>query len=435
VSSQNGYLVQQDTADGWVWKRVRDAIPRLAELEDKAVRVEPGASDLLRDLFCLFFKARPRLREAKTEPQARRHSLLMSVLESQDYRRLRLGTRLRELESAVAAADVFARLLEDWPKPKECSSGADQVSARVRELLRRATEKVGEVQSFVEAWGADPGEAARLSLEESLALAERVQMSPELQRIAELAGRIKRLALTCHAQRVRHGVDEIVSIETGASLERVLPQELVSLRHSVLRRDFLRRFSEGALLQYELSGRETLGRGPLIVCLDSSQSMAGDREAWAKAVALGLLSITRRERRDFAVVHFGSRKECRVFYFERSGARPQDVLEAFTFSFRGGTDFERPLSEALALIESGLPRADIIFVTDGVCSVSREFLHGFIGARERLSFRVFSILIDPTGTLSPSTLESFSNEVMRLRDLAQDDHVLSSVFTSTTDRA
>jgi uncharacterized protein with von Willebrand factor type A (vWA) domain len=438
VSSQNGYLVQQDATDGWVWKRVRDAIPRLAELEDKAERREPGASDLLRDLFCLFFKARPQLREAKTESQARRHTLLASVLESQDYRRLRLGTRLRELESAVAAADVFARLLEDWPKPRDAPSPAptDQVSARVRELLRRATEKLGEVQAFVEAWGSDPGEIARLSLEESFALAERVERSPGLQRIAELAGRVKRLALTCHAQRVRHGTDEIVSIETGSSLERVLPQELVSLRHPVLRRDFLRRFSEGALLQYELSGRETLGRGPLIVCLDSSQSMAGDREAWAKAVALGLLEIARRERRDFGLVHFGSKRECEVFRFERGAAPPRDVLDAFAFSFRGGTDFERPLSEALALIEGGgLSRADVIFVTDGACSVSQEFLHEFKRTRERLGFRVFSVLIDPTERLSASTLASFSDEVVRLRDLAQDEPVLSSVFTSTTDRA
>jgi uncharacterized protein with von Willebrand factor type A (vWA) domain len=444
VSSQNGYLVQHDTADAWVWKRVRDAIPRLAVLETKAESVEPGAGDLLRDLFSLFFKARPQLWEAKTEPQARRRALLESVRESQDYRRLRLGTRLRELASAVAAADVFARLLEDWPKPQVppastplgALASPDQVSARVREILRRAREKVSEVQAFVEAWGSDPGEIARLSLEESLALAERVERSPELQRIAALAGRVKRLALTCHSQRVRHGTDEIVSIETGAALARVLPQELVSLRHPVLRRDFLRRFSEGALLQYELSGRETLGRGPLVVCLDSSQSMAGDREAWAKAIALGLLAIARRERRDFALVHFGSNNECRVFRFERGVAQPQSVLEALAFSFRGGTDFERPLSEALALVETGgLSRADVIFVTDGACSISTEFLDRFRRARERLGFRVFSVLIDPTERLSAATLASFSDEVVRLRDLAQDDDVLSSMFTSTTDRA
>ena len=44
----------------------------------------------------------------------------------------------------------------------------------------------------------------------------------------------------------------------------------------------------------------------MIVCLDGSSSMAGDKEIWSKAVALTLLEIARRQRRLFRFICFSS---------------------------------------------------------------------------------------------------------------------------------
>ena len=93
---------------------------------------------------------------------------------------------------------------------------------------------------------------------------------------------------------------------SGRKLSRLLPHELVSLQHPLLRRDFIRRFVDNELLQYDLRGVEAQGKGPLIVCLDGSSSMLGDKEVWAKALTLTLLEIARRERRRFRAICFSS---------------------------------------------------------------------------------------------------------------------------------
>ena len=61
---------------------------------------------------------------------------------------------------------------------------------------------------------------------------------------------------------------------------------MLSLHHPVLRKDFYRRFLDQELIQYSLRGVEEKGKGPMIVCLDGSSSMAGDKEIWSKAVTL-----------------------------------------------------------------------------------------------------------------------------------------------------
>jgi hypothetical protein len=81
----------------------------------------------------------------------------------------------------------------------------------------------------------------------------------------------------------------------------LLPHELLALRHPVLRRDFARRFLDAELLQYTLRAVEEKGRGPMIVCIDGSSSMAGDKEIWSKAVSLTLLDIAQRVNAEQAV--------------------------------------------------------------------------------------------------------------------------------------
>lgn len=437
----NGYLIEQDLSDAWLWTEALGAIPKLGELRTKGEGTRPGAGSLLRDLFLAFFKAKPVLRGPKTPSQQVRHRILASILECSDFRRLRGTTRLRALPAAVAAAELFEKLLASWPdndRPSQAGAASDaagdRLDALVRQLLRAAAAKAEEVVSCVELWGTAPGQVAHQGLAEAAALAERVQRSDLLRRLALLAGRVKQVALARHRTRVRHGTDEIVSIESGRDLSRVLPQELVALRHPVLRREFFRRFAEGALLQYQLEGRECLGRGPVIVCLDSSGSMRGDREAWAKAVALALLHVAAAERRDFALIHFGSSSELRVFRFQRGHAAPDQVVEALGFAFHGGTDFEAPLREATGLVqESRFNAADVVFLTDGACELSPAALDQLLAVKAKRQVRIFSVLIDLAGTggggpSSARTLVKFSDEVVRLTDLSADAAVLDRLF-------
>jgi uncharacterized protein with von Willebrand factor type A (vWA) domain len=163
---------------------------------------------------------------------------------------------------------------------------------------------------------------------------------------------------------VKHGADEITDIEQGADLGRALPAELAKLSHPLRRLDFIRSLLERQLLQYQLSGTDTLGRGPLVLLLDKSGSMDGQKDIWATALALALLEHAHVERRPFALIDFNG---C-VTYETTVGPGGELPHEALFVSCGGGTSiaaaFERGL-EIIAQHPGALRRSDIVLITDG----------------------------------------------------------------------
>jgi uncharacterized protein with von Willebrand factor type A (vWA) domain len=89
---------------------------------------------------------------------------------------------------------------------------------------------------------------------------------------------MRQLALAVRRSHFERASEETFDVELGRTLDRLLPPELLALRHPTLRRDLLRRHAEGQLLCYRLRGADERGRGPMIVCLDGSSSMAGEKQ-------------------------------------------------------------------------------------------------------------------------------------------------------------
>jgi len=250
------------------------------------------------------------------------------------------------------------------PSLRPLIAGCARASSAVEEL-REATLGLEQVQLGS---GRHPGsgtvDPARVERPTVRPLAARLRGDPRLRRIAELAGRMKRITAAKRRQRVKHGADEMSDVEQGGDLGRVLPSELARLGHPFLRLDFLRALLERQLLQYELSGTETLGKGPLVVLLDKSGSMGGPRDIWATALALALLEEARRDQRVYALLGFDARVK-----FEAT-VRPGELLpEAGLFvECAGGTDIGLALERGLEIIRThpgALRKADVILVTDG----------------------------------------------------------------------
>lgn len=195
-------------------------------------------------------------------------------------------------------------------------------------------------------------------------LARRLKDDGRLRQIALLAGRFRRILARKKREKVRHGADDLADVETGSDLGRLLPVELAKLMHPKARLAMLRDLTEGTAMQYRLTGRETKGKGPLVVCLDKSGSMQGSSDIWATAVALALLDIAHRERRPFGVLCFDSHVRYEVLV--KSGeALPADML---TVACSGGTDIHLVLGRALQVIAENpgaLRKADVVLITDG----------------------------------------------------------------------
>jgi uncharacterized protein with von Willebrand factor type A (vWA) domain len=286
------------------------------------------------------------------------------------------------------------------------------------ERLPRAIDRAEEE---LEAWGTGVGAPGRLSPAERLELGERLAQNPNLQKLARLVGTMRHFALAERRRRFERAVSEIHSLGATGELGRLLPSELVHLRDPLRRLDFLRRRTEGTLLAYDLRAEERKGRGPIVVCLDGSSSMAGDKELWSKAVALTLLEIARREGRAFRAISFSSREApLRSFDCLPRARRGKRTLGRLSVAFPevvalceyfpgGGTDFERPLEAALvALGEAPFAGGDVVLITDGECAVSPAFREHFLAEKRRLEARLFAVEVD-VGSHSSTSLRELAD--------------------------
>lgn len=312
-----------------------------------------------------------------------------------------------------------AQLREDLKQLEAQATNRMQAEAiKVAQQLEDATEEA-------ETWGNTIGTGQKSPPGQKLELGRRLAGNEKLKKLARMVGRMK-----FHAQALRKKVferssEELLEIEQGDALHRLLPHEMLSLHHPLLRKDFQRRFLDQELIQYSLRGVEEKGKGPMIVCLDGSSSMSGDKEIWSKAVTLTMLEIARRQRRLFRSICFSSAETPLQILdmnprdrYEVSTKTVMDLAEYFP---GGGTDFQKPLDAALeCLRQSRFKKGDIIFITDGECQVDQQWAEKFRAEKDRLGFSLFSILID-MGPASLGTLKEFSDRISTITQLTGDE--------------
>jgi uncharacterized protein with von Willebrand factor type A (vWA) domain len=359
-------------------------------------------------------------------------------LERQEDELRRRGEEIEALDQETAEAAAKARAaLANAAQVAEARlrQKAQNVAQRLREMPARAkaalpmaaagvTRQLADAKQESASWGTGLGAGGRTSPGQQIELGKRLATNPKLKKLAALVGRMREQAAALRKQPFERTSEEVFDVRLGRELERLLPPELVMLRHPLLRRDFARRLVEGRLLSYALRGADERGRGPMIVCLDGSSSMAGDKEIWSKAVALTLLEIARRQRRLFRFVCFSS-ADMPLFTRdlnprERWQVRMDQALDVAEYFPGGGTDFETPLAAAVdCLGVARYRRGDVVLITDGECEVTPEWREKFLADKARLGFSLFSVLID-VGPSQSTTLQALSDRVTAVSKLTDE---------------
>ncbi|WP_245527789.1 hypothetical protein [Methanocaldococcus fervens] len=143
-----------------------------------------------------------------------------------------------------------------------------------------------------------------------------------------------------------------------------------------------------------------------MVCLDLSGSMRGNKEIWAKAIALCLMEISlKRNKRYIAVLFDDGVRDIKIYEKKMSF---EEVLDFASVFYGGGTNFEKPLREALKF------NGDIVFITDGECEISLEFLEKINEEKIKKKIKIYSICINTKPTVS---LKKISDKVMTIYEL------------------
>jgi uncharacterized protein with von Willebrand factor type A (vWA) domain len=314
-------------------------------------------------------------------------------------------------------------------KTQQMKEDLKQVEAQATNRLQAEAIKVAQeledATDEAETWGDTIGTGSRTPPGQKLELGRRLAGNEKLKKLARMVGRMKFNAQALRKKVFERSSEELLEVEQGDALHRLLPHELLSLHHPILRKDFYRRFLDQELIQYSLRGVEEKGKGPMIVCLDGSSSMSGDKEIWSKAVTLTLLEIARKQRRLFRSICFSSAETpLQVLDMnprDRFEVETKTIMDLAEYFPGGGTDFQKPLDAALeCLQQSRFKKGDIIFITDGECQVDPEWAEQFRERKEKLGFSLFSILID-MGPASLGTLKEFSDRISTIKQLTGDE--------------
>jgi uncharacterized protein with von Willebrand factor type A (vWA) domain len=326
----------------------------------------------------------------------------------------------RAAQVAEARLNQKARIFEEQFEHRDHSE-----IKRLQMRSAQLSEEIDRVAQDSHDFSLEFGQGGRLPAGERLELGRRLARNKKLGELARLVGRFKQDARALRRRTLDRGVAEAYDVERGSELGRLIPAELIALKHPGLRADFLRRLLEAEVLQYRLREDEQKGRGPMVVCIDVSSSMQGDKELWAKAVSLTLMDIARRQRRLFRAVLFSSGADSLKVLDLNNKRRYQPelskVLEMAEYFPGGGTDFQTPIDAAVSLLEDKkLKRGDVVVITDGECQVAPEWLSELRQRKEELKFSIFAVLVD-VGSSDSSTLAQFSDRVSSVKKLTIED--------------
>ena len=205
--------------------------------------------------------------------------------------------------------------------------------------------------------------------------------------------------------------EETSGVALGGDVSRMLPAEALGLasRRPALKRLWHSRWAERRLVSYERVGwleedsrvldeleyRPAGELGPIILCLDTSGSMAGPRETVAKATALECLRAAHLQGRPCYLYAFSGPEEVQELELGTDPGAMSRLLDFLASSFDGGTDVDKPLELSLQRLEENTwARADVLMVTDGeIPGAGRSIREALEDAQERLGLRVHALVV------------------------------------------
>ncbi|MFO0825304.1 MAG: hypothetical protein U0792_19645 [Gemmataceae bacterium] len=410
--------------DEWGLRRGRDLVAENTRLKKSGTDEFAAA-----DFFSAAFDPNPKLLAGCTD--ARRHQFVSQLLDTPEYHALHASTQLDDTASEIAAthfAHQFAQLKKEdtQDRPSGAAAGttagdgdlASEMAAlrAVGQAVADAGKEVEELKEATTALGLGPGSPGSNDPQAIAELFKRVRGNSNLKRICELAGRFRRVAQSKQRQKVTHGLDDVVGVEPGGDIGRLLPSELMKLLVPELELETLRRIVEREALCREHHSVEPVGKGPIIVIADESGSMEGHRVHTAKALALALAWIARQQRRWCGLIAFSGETGERLLALPPGRWNESALCDWLTEFIGGGSYCDVPIDELPRLSRQiGAPHGitDIVMITDCKARISEAQREAFSTWKKSVTARVLTLVIGDI----PGDLAHVSEEVFRVPTL------------------
>lgn len=425
ATSQQSTLNASPTAlklDQWALRRGRQLLQ-----ESEHLQKLPLDGDAIADFHGVAFEPDPLLQDSCVDPQ--RREFLAQLLDTPDYHSLHLSTMLNPLASTLAAttfAEQFAKLKQ---KEQQASNAGEFATLRaVGQALIQAEEEVGEAKEALSSVGLGPGAPGSNDPKAIAAVYRRIRSDPTLQRISALAGRYRRVAQSRQRRKTIHGMDDVVGVVSDNDLGRLLPHELAKLAIPELEEDTLRRLVERQTMCRQYRSSEPVAKGPILVTVDESGSMEGDKVHTAKALALALAWIASHQRRWCGLVAYSGDSGERLLALPPGRWNENSLMDWLGEFLGNGSHLDVPVRELPDYYQHlGAPKGqtDVIVITDALCHIPSEIQTRFHCWKEQVQARVISLVLNH----SPGDLEAISNEVHLVQSLDVSEEAIGRVLS------
>lgn len=444
--------IVQDSFDELIFNDTLDSSPELKEIVKDGSKVLKTFPELSKDIFASLYKLDPHLTKDTPMGTELNRKQVETFMENNQYQEIRDYTTLDDYSAGMACItvvkEVCDRIKEDEelkklaqeqneqdnkpndknedgsPKSKEqkqqeqeqkqqqmknnVNKAASKIRRAVRAGMEKAKKEAEDNNNNMEAmgWGSDKGEFKRLPFREKQTLLEQLKKMAD---IVKIIGRMKQLAITSHASKIKSNQVELCGVTMGNNIEKALPQEISKLNHPVLKYDFFRKLAEHQLLQYELKRNEKMGKGHIVCLVDDSGSMYGGQRELAKGAMFALLETAKTDKRNFACDTFASAGEEYRKEILHGEATMKDTMDLLTASLNGGTSYEGPVQWGIDKCkENEYKNADIVLITDGCCDLSNDMIEKLNKFKKETGTRFITITI---GGYKLEHLKRFSDSV------------------------
>jgi uncharacterized protein with von Willebrand factor type A (vWA) domain len=223
-------------------------------------------------------------------------------------------------------------------------------------------------------------------------------------------------------------MDDLVGVALDGDPSRLLPVELARLAVPELELDTLRRLVERQCMAREYRAVEPVGKGPIIISVDESGSMMGEKVHTAKALALAMAWIARQQKRWCALVAYSGDSGERLLPLP-PGRWDENQLADWLCAFIGeGSHLDVPVREMPRYYQQlGAPpgRTDVLFITDALCRIHAGLKQQFREWKQSVGARLISLVVGS----EPGDLSDISDEVHSVPSLSATEEAVERVLS------
>jgi uncharacterized protein with von Willebrand factor type A (vWA) domain len=405
---------------------------KLASISQLAKAAELSLSKVLQnDLFHLIFKvhAPPKCREEVV--QSVDHPVLLTQLinnliiinllyQSPRYGEIKKDTSLNILSSAAVMPDLMEGMLKLYLRLKDRDGFKEGDQATQQELFKNGNDnekwgdtivqaiknsgmdkiisslriKLSTLENSLASWGLSMSEVSGMSQQQQLTLFNILNSSFH-QEITQAASKF----LGHSHSKIRTFIKTKLTKNTvvqGTDFQNMMLRDKILMKISP--KYFMYKIAEGKVLS--LVGFKTKNKGPVVICIDDSGSMdppMGVPAKWSRTVFIALAqNLIKSDRSLYACLFSGNVPQNTTIELSHKDKKSKRIEKAFAFidnSLGGGTNFDCALRWVFKKINSNAPLADIIFITDGQCSVQEDRLNILAKKKRDCQSKFYLVLI------------------------------------------